>query len=89
MANALCLKDTHLAVLMKKDFKTVMEAIEKKNLLEKISFLRSIPIFSRLTKTSLGKITYYFANKKAIKNQVIYKEGDPAEYVYIIQSGEI
>lgn len=63
--------------------------IEKKAYLEKIAFLRSIPIFSKLTKTSLGKMTFCFQPKTFIKGQVLYKEGEPAESVFIIMSGEI
>lgn len=60
MANVFCYTDVHLAVLNKVDFHHVIGVIEKKAYLEKIAFLRSIPIFSKLTKTSLGKMTFCF-----------------------------
>jgi CRP-like cAMP-binding protein len=54
---------------------------------EKIQFLRSLPFFSQLTKTSVSKLTYQFKDINTIKNQVLYKEGDPADLIYIIKNG--
>jgi hypothetical protein len=58
MASIRCLKETHLAVLSKKDFNKVLGVIERKKYAEKVHFLKSLPYFSTLTKTSLGKLTY-------------------------------
>lgn len=59
-ATVKCLKNTHFIVLTKDDYNRILGTIEKKALLDKINFLRSIPIFSLLTKTALGKFSYYF-----------------------------
>lgn len=58
MASIRCLEDTHFAVLSKSSFNLVIGQIERKKLNEKVQFLRSLPFFSQLTKTSVGKITY-------------------------------
>jgi hypothetical protein len=58
MASIRCLEDTHFAILNKKDFNKVLGTIERKKYLEKVQFLKSLPYFSQLTKTSLGKLTY-------------------------------
>lgn len=58
MASIRCLEETYFASLNKKDFNKVLGAIEKKKYLEKVNFLKSLPYFSQLTKTSLGKLTY-------------------------------
>jgi MinD superfamily P-loop ATPase len=68
------MKSSHFAVLNKLDYNKVLGNIERRALQEKIQFLRSIPIFSKLTKTSLGKMSYFFVPKKLIKNQVLYRE---------------
>ena len=68
MASIRCLEETHFAVLSKHDFNTVLGQIEKKKLNEKIMFLRSIPFFSQLTKTSVSKLTYQFKEVLMIKN---------------------
>jgi hypothetical protein len=88
MANIRCLQDTHFIVLSKKDYNNIIGTIEKKMYLDKVNFLRNIPIFAKLTKTSLGKLTYYFNIKKCIRDHFLYKEGDPAEFVYIIRKGD-
>jgi len=33
-------------------------------------------------------MTYYFENKSCIRDAVLYKEGDPSNYVYIVKNGE-
>lgn len=84
MANAKCSVPTHFAILGKQDYNRVLGNIEKRALNEKINFLRSIPVFSKLTKTALGKLSYYFTPKKLLKNQMLYRENESAEAVYII-----
>jgi hypothetical protein len=75
-------------VLSKFDYNKVIGKIERRAYNDKINFLRDIPVFSLLTRTSLGKMTYYFETKSCIRDSILYKEGDVAEFVYIIKSGE-
>lgn len=37
---------------------------------------------------SLQKISYYFSETSFSKNQYVYKEGNPADFVYFVKSGE-
>jgi CRP-like cAMP-binding protein len=85
MASIRTLEDTHFAVLSREDFERSLGQIERKKLNEKIAFLRSLPFFQLLTKTSLSKLTYQFRDIPTIKGQVLYKEGDPADYVYLVK----
>ena len=41
-----------------------------------------------MTKTSVGKLTYQFKDMPMIKNQVLYREGEKADFVYIVKSGQ-
>lgn len=75
-------------VLTKKSYNNVIGKIEKKQLYEKINFLKNIPVFHSLTRTSLGKMTMSFFSKTCIKDSYLYKEGQPADCVYIVKSGE-
>jgi CRP-like cAMP-binding protein len=88
MATIRCLKNSHFMVLTKEDYNKVIGKIEKRTYNEKINFLRNIPVLHLLTRTSLGKMTYYFENKSCIRDSYLYKEGDIADYVYIVKSGE-
>lgn len=77
--------NSHFMVLSKNDYNRVIGKIERRTYNDKINFLRNIPVFSLLTRTSLGKMTYYFETKNCIRDAILYKEGDPAEYVYIVK----
>lgn len=88
MATIRCLKNTNFMVLSKSDYNHAIGAIERRTYAEKINFLKNIPIFSLVTRAFLGKLTYYFETKKCIKGSFLFKEGDPAEYVYIVKKGE-
>jgi len=83
-----CLQSCHLMVLTKADYSRVIGKIEKRTYNEKINFLRNIPVFQLLTRTSLGKMTYYFEDIKTIKNAYLYREGDSTDNVYIVKRGE-
>ena len=88
MATIRCLQPTHFMVLTKEAYHRVIAKIERKAFNEKVNFLRNIPVFQLLTRTSLGKMTYYFENKNYIKDSILFKEGESADYVYIVKSGE-
>lgn len=87
MASIRCLEDSHFAILSKEDFNRALGAIEKRKYNERIQFLQSLPFFDKLTKNSVGKLSYQFIDVPTIKGQVLYKEGDPSEYVYLVKEG--
>ncbi|CAG9330359.1 unnamed protein product [Blepharisma stoltei] len=77
-----------LAVLCKQDFKKVLGSIADRTLNERVAYLQSLPLFSAWTKQSLQKISYYFIELSVGKAQYVYKEGNNADYVYFVRSGE-
>lgn len=54
-----------------------------------VSFLRTIPLFHKLSKPGLHTLATYLTCVTRLRGDVIYKEGDPATGVYIIVSGEV
>ena len=88
MATIRCLKNSHFMVLSKQDYENVIGKIERRAYNEKINFLRDIPVFQFLTRTSLGKMTYYFESKSCVRDAILFREGEEANYVYIVKSGE-
>lgn len=36
----------------------------------------------------MSKLTYQFKDIPTIKGQILYREGEPADYVYIVKSGQ-
>lgn len=57
--------------------------------MEKIEFLRKMPIFERWSNSNLNILLYYCEEKVFPKNTILYKEGDPSAYVFFIREGEV
>lgn len=83
-----CLTNCHLAVMTKSDYQKVLSRIEARNLKKLIEFFKSIPFMSKNSKTILTKLHYSFEQKYFIRKQVVYKEGDKSDWVYLVKSGE-
>ena len=54
----------------------------------RIHFIKSIPLFSHLSRNIAQKFTSMFRSQKYIRHQYAFKAGDPATHLYIIASGE-
>lgn len=61
---------------------------EEANLNKFIDFLKKMPHFSHWTKNALSRLTYYMPPKKYYRNQEIFKEGEPSDYVFVVLEGE-
>ena len=55
---------------------------------EKTIFLKSVPYFSKWTKMAVDKFTYFFTERSFIRNQYVFREGQKAEYIFIVKQGE-
>ena len=58
-------------------------------LMEKIEFLRKMPIFERWSNSNLNILLYYCEEKTFPKNTILFKEGDPSGHVFFIREGEV
>lgn len=79
----------HVAVFSKKSFERILDRFYKKFLLKETNFLRSIEQLRSLSKRILSRINNQLKTHKYKRGMTIYKEGDEAEYVYIIKEGEV
>lgn len=68
-------------------YRKVLGKIEQKRLNKAVDFLQSLPFFSSWTRSTISKFQYLFERKDYIRNQIVYREGDHAEYVYLITQG--
>ena len=50
--------------------------------------MQSLPYFDNITKNSVGKISLQFEDMFKFKGQTLYKEGEPADYVYLVKDGQ-
>ena len=86
-ATIVCEAPTHFAVLKGSDFKHAFGKIQQKRLNEEIAFLKQIPMFSDWTKVALQKMTYFFVKKEFKFGHIAFREGEPLNYIYFVQSG--
>ena len=52
-----------------------------------ISFLKSIPVFSTLTKNLLRRLVIGHEKKMFLWNQIAVKQGDPSDIIHIVRTG--
>eukprot|EP00347_Sterkiella_histriomuscorum_P009785 403339902 len=84
----ICLQDSLIGVITKNSYQKLLGNIERRTTNEKINILQKIAAFSKLTRNTLAKLSQNLITKVTPKDCILYKEGDPADMVYIIQSGE-
>ena len=56
---------------------------------DKLTFLRSLPLFSGWSKSLLSKLSAHLQVRDYRKGQVIYRESDPAREVFFLVQGEV
>lgn len=58
-------------------------------MLKQINFLRLVEQFKDLSKRVLTKIFNSMVSHNVIRGQVLFKEGEEVQHVYIVEEGEI
>lgn len=87
-ARIVCVEDCKFAVMNKEQYQNILRKIDEQNMENIIKFLRQLPFLAHWSKNVLGKLSYAIEKVPCIRGQKIVKEGDPADYVYIIERGE-
>jgi len=59
------------------------------NLIEKLTSVRKIPLFSDLRIRELAAITTITETKRCQKNEVVVREGDPGDALYLVMDGQL
>ncbi len=54
-----------------------------------VAFLKLIDTFKMFTQVELKKITTILYKRIYLKNEYIYKKGEPAKIVYLLKSGKV
>jgi CRP-like cAMP-binding protein len=88
-ATVVCLEKTNFAVIRKKDYLKIIGLIETRQLNDKNFFLWSIPVFKMLTKTSLNKHQTSFTLAKFERNNTLFTENHPIDYIYLVKEGDV
>lgn len=88
VASVQCKEPTYCAVLSRQDYQDLLGAYEQQKLAEKIAMLASLPLFKGWTQSYLTKQHFYFQETLVHRHQVVFTQGKPALYLYIIKEGE-
>ncbi|OMJ72560.1 hypothetical protein SteCoe_28977 [Stentor coeruleus] len=89
IASIQCLTDTELAVLTKVHYLNILGKIENKRIDEQVKFLRRFTIFAKWSKHLIVKINYFLKEKTLPRKSIIFREGDEANEIIFIKSGEL
>ena len=82
------LTECHFVVMTKHEFNRCLAKIENKTRIRTIQFLSEIPFFAQLSKTQLGKLLVSFNTIRYKRGNILFREGEPNEDIFIVRTGE-
>ena len=87
-ATIVCLENTHLAVLMKKDYESILLEQETAKFQKILDFFNKT-LFKRCSNDRMTFIAYLYKKRKYVKDQIVFKEGQEPVECYIVKKGDI
>ena len=87
-ATIICLENTHFAVLMKKDYESILLEQESNKLHKLIDFFNQT-LFKKCSKDRMTSIAYMYKKRIYVKDQILFKEGQEPIECYIVKKGDI
>ena len=73
--------------LTREVYSRVIEKAVKRDLLSRIAFLKSFPIFKNMSMTALERLLLYTKMMVVQRGKVFYRVGDKPDGVYLIKEG--
>ncbi len=67
---------------------TLKKSVMEKRM-DKVAFLKNIPLFAELSEHQLNQIAQDTMARRYKQGEIIFREGDPGQVLYIIQAGQI
>lgn len=64
-----------------------VSVLEKR--MDKVTFLKTVPLFAALSDTQLQRVANDIVTRTFAQGEVIFREGDPGQVLYLILSGQI
>ena len=86
--NTLTMTKCELFEIKKKDFDSIVKFLIVSEFRARYMFLEDIELFSSLDKTSFESILYNIREKDVNIGNVLFREGDEVDNIYIVKSGE-
>ena len=87
-ASILCREDCYLACLSREDYARIFSKIQEKLISTKVELLLKQPIFRKLSKNALMKLTYFFTIRRYKRKQPVFEAGNDATCLYLVKEGE-
>lgn len=87
-ASAVCREITYFLTLEKKEYMRFFMKMLMDTKHDIVQFLQTLPVFNQVSHLVLLKLTYNMKEKNYAKGQAVFKEGENAQNVFLIRSGE-
>lgn len=87
-ASILTREQTTLAVLERNDYLRLLSNVQDARLAHRVELLQRHPAFAAWSKGVLQKLSYFFKQHTYQRKQVLFRAGQPASAVFLIQSGD-
>ena len=87
-ASVACNSDSELATLDSKDYKKILEAVQKRELESRIEFFIE-HLLKEVRMEMAVRVSYMFKKTKMMKGNVVFREGEKGGEVFLIKKGEV
>ncbi|CAK76689.1 unnamed protein product (macronuclear) [Paramecium tetraurelia] len=88
-ATIVAAEDTHFATVTRDQFNRLLSAFYEAQQKVNIGFLSKVAIFSDWNDQMLNQLYYHFKQEERKLFQIIYKENEEANNIYLLKSGEV
>ena len=82
-------ENCYFAVIRHATFEKILKMKEEKRIRVIIDFLLNNPYFKMCHSRNLYHIHYYFHERNFTKGQLLCKQGDAVNYLYLVKEGEL
>ena len=83
-----CVNECHIAYIRNQDYLEAYDEFFQTKFKTIATFLRSFSVNKNPTNNQVRNLSFYFKTKKYPRKSYVFKEGDLADCIYIIQEGE-
>ncbi|KAL4442362.1 hypothetical protein ABPG74_005703 [Tetrahymena malaccensis] len=87
-ASIICKEETIMVTLSKQSYDKILSNYHQKKFMESVNFLKEFSFFANWQNSKINGLYQNMEKRAAQYKEVIYKEGDNADFVYFIKEGE-
>ncbi|CAI2382562.1 unnamed protein product [Moneuplotes crassus] len=83
-----CVEDCVFALIDKSNYQKIFGRLQRRIYEKIVKLFRSVPYFTNWSENEIKKLHRYFTEVDCRRNTSIYKQGDIADYVYLVKEGD-